>query len=148
MPHPGLNQSSLSGVIGSERTRFPVALETALAMAAAVPNLPDALHAGGIDVRILLLDEEQLDRRDVRVRGQVIVGEVAGRDAPEVLVVDGVLLQSHPDAPHHAAHELAAREPRVQDPPAGEDTDQPLDPHVAEVGIDQHFDELRTEGVQ
>ena len=98
-------------------------------------------------MRVLLLEEDRLDLRDVRVHRHVVVGEVAGHDPAQLLVEDGVLVERHADAPHHAAQELRAGGASIEDPAGREDADHSRDVHGSEIGVDQHLGELGAESV-
>ena len=69
-----------------------------------------ALDAEGIDLVILLIDEDHIDRPHVRVHRHMIVGEIMGHESPEAMIGRGFLVQRHTDAPDHRAENLTARD--------------------------------------
>ena len=54
-----------------------------------------------------------VDRLHIRIRGDVIVGEIVGHEPPEPMVGRGLLMQRHPDASDHGAENLAAGDLRI-----------------------------------
>ena len=131
----GSDQSNASAVMGSSRTRRPVALKTALAMAGATPTMDDlaeALDAERVGFVVLAVEVDRLEVGDVGVDGDEVVGEV-GVDDPAVAVVgDRVLQQGRADAADHAADGLAVGELGADDAARVVHAEHPPHPHQAE----------------
>jgi hypothetical protein len=85
-----------------------------------VPDLAEALDPARV-VRVRVVHPVRLDHRDVGVRGDVIAGEVRTDQATRGPVHGRLLVQSHREAPGHAADQLAACGERVDDPAGRED---------------------------
>jgi hypothetical protein len=128
--------------IGKRRTRMPVACQTALAMAPTVPVMPISptpLDAERVDVRVFLIDEYRVERRDVGIHRHMVFGEIGVRDPPRAAIGDRRLVQGERDPPDHPAEILAAHEARVDDAASRERSEEAGHPDLAEGGVDLHF---------
>src|SRR5262245_8768575 len=72
-------------------------------------DFADAFDTERIDLVVLLLDEDDIDRVHVRIHRHMIVGEIMAHEAPEPVIGDGLLMQRHADAADDGAENLAAR---------------------------------------
>src|SRR3954462_1026633 len=111
------------------------------------PDLADPLRPHRVQVRVVLVDPCNVDRRDIGVDGDVVAGQVVVRVVAELLVDAAFLEQRHRDPHRHPAEELRAGRLRVDDPAAREDAGRARDAHLAGVDVDAHLDELRAERV-
>src|SRR2546430_10906183 len=105
-------------------------------------NLPNASSAYGIADIVRLIDKRYIDVRDIGIHGNSVVGKVVGYHASVFLVVDGVLQQSHSDAPSNTTESLTPRRLRIDHAPDVEDAHMPRDPHFPGFRIHAHFTEL------
>src|SRR4051812_27422453 len=71
-----------------------------------------------------------LDLWNVRIHGDVVIGEVSRDHARGARIPDGILVERHADRPDDATEELAARRLRVQDLARGVGTDDARDAQV------------------
>src|SRR6516225_3486836 len=71
-------------------------------------DLADALDAERIDMRVVLFDEDRLERGDVGVHRHMILAEIGVHHPSRAVIHDGLLVQREGDAPDHAAIILAA----------------------------------------
>jgi hypothetical protein len=91
-----LGAISRSSVIGTSRTRMPVACHTALATAPAPPVMLDLAHsldAERVDMRIVLLDQDRFERGHVGTQRDVVLGQIGVRRTTGARVDDGPLVQ-------------------------------------------------------
>ena len=65
----------------------------------------------------------------------MILAEIGVHETPEIVIEQRFLVQRHADAPHHAAHDLAARGLRIEDAP-GRD-------RVARSSTDRRFESFQ-----
>ncbi len=136
--------TNFSAVIGSSRTRLPVAWNTALATAAAAPVAPrppvvvaDAARAEGARVGIELVDEVDRDvGGDVGVDGEGHAGEVLREPAAERGLVPARLHRRHAPAPDDAADHLRARGLGIDDAPGAVGACRAAQAQEPERGID------------
>ena len=109
-------------MIGRSVTRLPVALNTALAIAAGThaddDELAEALHADGVGNLVLGRQKHRIKGRDVGVHGNQVIRHVRVDDSPVAVIKVGALQQCHSDTADHAADGLAVRKLGV-DHPAG-----------------------------
>ncbi len=84
----------------------------------------------------------------VRMNRNQIVRERAVHDAPQPLVGDRLLVQSHADAADQSANILAAREQRVEDAARGVRGGDPRHPHLGKFRIDADFREHRAVAIR
>ncbi len=110
------------------------------------PDFADSFRADRVDVRIVLRNENHVDRTDVGVDRHQVLGQVHVRKGTEVPVEMRLLQERHADSLDDAAVVLAARGLGVQDAAARERRHDAVHAHDAEVGIDAHFREHGTEG--
>jgi hypothetical protein len=87
-------------------------------------DLANALDAKLVDVGVVLVDEQRFERGNVGVHRNVIFAEVCIHDAAAAPIDGCLFVQREGHAPDHAAIELAAREPRVNDPSRREGADK------------------------
>ena len=137
-------------VIGAAQDRGGVVSFT---MAGAHPHSGDAdlahaLDAERIDVRILLVDQDRLERGHVGVHRHVVFAEVGVHGPPGARIHDGLFVQREADAPDHPAVILARHQPRIDDAPGREGADEPRAADLPEVGVDLHLGEDRAVGMR
>ena len=144
---------SRSRVIGKWRTRTPVACQTALATAPAVPVtpisptplMPSALTCGSCSSTRMASSEGTSAFTGTWYSPRFGVHRPAG-----ARVHHRVLVQRERHAPDHAAVILAAHQPRIDDPAGREGADEPGHADLPELGIDLHLGEhgaVRVHGV-
>jgi len=133
-------------MMGKRRTRIPVACQTALATAPAVPVMPISptplmprAFTWGSCSSIVSASSDGTSAFNL----DVILREVGVHRPTGTPVHDGILMERERHAPDHAAQELAAHEMRVDDPPRGEDADDTRDADLTEIGIDLDLGEDR-----
>jgi len=130
---------------------MPVACQTAFAIApagAGNADLPHALHAERIDVRVVLRDQDGVEGGYVGIDRDMIFGKVRIHDPAGPLVRDRFFLQCERESPDHAAEILAAYEMGIDDAPGGEGADQACDAHLAKIGVDLDLREDRAMRIQ
>ena len=113
-----------------------------------LPDFPDALDAERAGDVVLDFDQLDVDVGCVGVDGDEVVAQAGVGPAAVAGVHVGAFEQGLAHAPEHAAHELAAGCPGVEDPAGGEGADHVPDADDAEVGVDRHLGELGAEGQQ
>ena len=110
-------------------------------------DLAYALYSERIDDVVRLVDEDDIDVVHVGVHRHVVFGNIGVHDAAEMVIDQRLLVQRHADAPHHAAHDLAARRLGVEDAPGRDRVDDAGDADHAELFVDLHLGEDRRMGV-
>ncbi len=133
--------------MGRSVTRRPVALNTALAMAAAYNDeFGKSFDTKRIGDRVLAGEECGVERRDIGVDGDEIVGEVRVDDAPVPMVEMSSFQQRHTDSAHHAAERLAMCQLGVDDSACVVAGVHAADTHGAQQLVDSDLGEHRAVG--
>ncbi len=99
------DHSKSSRVIGSLRTRLPVAWKTAFEIAAATPTMPISpipLAPRGLTIESASSTKMTSISLHIRIDGDVILRQIVVYEASEVLVNHALLFQGHADAPDDA----------------------------------------------
>jgi hypothetical protein len=99
----------LSRVIGRSVTRLPVALKTALAIAAGTPTMTTSarpLTPSGSAIVSSAGRNVASRAANVGVDGHEVIGHVGVDDAAVSMVEVGAFQQCHPDAAYHAADDV------------------------------------------
>ena len=151
--HPVAPTGSItsSAAIGSSRTRRPVAWNTAFAIAAAdtdLADLADALDAERIDDVVVTSTNSTVTSGASAFTGTRYSPRLFAAHLPGPRVHLVALEQRLADAPEHAAHQLAARELRVEHPAGREHAEHPADPDEPEIRVDGDLGELGAERQQ
>ena len=129
---------------------MPVACHTAFAMAPTVPVMPISptpLMPSPF-TSVVLLDQQRFERRHVGIHRHVVFAKICIHDAAAAPVHARFFVQREGRAPDHAAIELAAHQPRVDDPPGREGADQARGADLAEIGVDLDLREDRSVRLQ
>ncbi len=108
-----------------------------------IAELAQAFDAERVNPIVRFGNENDVDRLDVRVHRDQIVGEIGVDISPCALVQLRRLVESGAQTPDDPAHELAARCPRVHDFPGGEGAERPRNSDLARTRMHAHLNELR-----
>src|SRR5262249_38705828 len=93
------------------------------------PDFAHALDTERVDVRIAFGDKDGFDRGYVGVHWNVVLAQIGVHRASRARINDGLLMKCKRYAPNHAAAELAAHHPRIDDPPRREGAHHPGHAH-------------------
>src|SRR5207253_4392082 len=111
-------------------------------------DLTDTFHPERIDAAVFDFDELDPDLGSVGVDGDEILAKTDRSPAPVPGIHRVALQQGLAQTPEHPAHELAARELRIEHSSGGEDAEHAPDTYEAQIRIDGDLRELRTERQQ
>src|SRR5215470_7352423 len=103
------------------------------------PEFTEALHAEGVDDRVMLLDENHVDFVYVGVDGHVIRGEIVVHEASKLVIDDAFFFQGHTDAPDDGTDDLTARRLGVQDATCSDRADDSRDPDRSQIIVHTHL---------
>ena len=95
-------------------------------MAGATPTIeisPSPFTPATVELEVRLVDELHLDAADVGVYRDNVFGKVGVEETAVAWIDLAGFAQRRPDAPHHAASDLAGRGSRADNPPAISDAD-------------------------
>ena len=106
-------------------------------------DLAYAFDAERIDLVILLLNEDHVDRMYVGIHRHVILGKTMIHEAPEPMIGRGLLVQRHADASDHGPENLAAGNLGIENAAGRHRADHARDPNDPELRIDPHLGEHR-----
>src|SRR2546426_4352299 len=111
-------------------------------------DLAKPLHPEGVDVRVVLLDEDHVHHRwTVSVDGHRVFGEVGVRNAPAAGVHHRMLHERHADTADHATDALAATRFWVDDTASTVRADDAPHARLPEIWIDRNFHDDSAEGM-
>ena len=77
-------------------------------------DLANALDAELVNLLVPLIDEDHVDRLHVRIRGNMVVGEIVRHEPAEPVVGRRLLVQRHADAADYGAENLARGNLRIE----------------------------------
>src|SRR5580698_672971 len=110
-------------------------------------DLSHAAGAQGVEDRVGVVEEGDVDRGGVRIGGDDVVGEVVIDGSTGPRVVAGGLEQGHADAHDNGTFDLIAGWFRVENPAAIDHANNPRDTQAGGLGLPGDFCELRAKGV-
>ena len=107
----------MTTVIGSERTRRPVAWKMAFAIAAFLRTMPipETVRAKGARSVVGLVDKDDVDRLDVGIHRYMVLREIMIHEATTPVVHERLLGERRSNGHDDVAVDLAARRLRIQD---------------------------------
>src|SRR3954467_2380035 len=109
-------------------------------------NLADALNPEGASTRVILFNQNRIDRGNIQVGRNKSFGEISVYPPSNTFVGHGFFHQCLANAPDHGASDLTAGELRIDNPPGTEGTHQMLHTHFAGLRIYIYLGELCSKG--